>query len=130
MEERLKVLNDTVVTDDVVLYYDTADCTIGDFKLSKQTVLEGEVDCKGPGILMIAIPDEDGWEAYCDGKKVDYINADYGFIGIELTPGVKKITLKYSLPYVKQGFLLTLIGVFSCLGEIIYLFVSKRKKEL
>ena len=126
-EDRLLILEDTLVTDDVVLYYDDADCTIGDFKLVKQTVLEGEVDCDGPGILMIAVPDEDGWQAYVDGKKVDYINADYGFIGIELTPGVKKISLRYSLPCLKQGFILSLIGIFSCLGEIFYLFFRKSK---
>lgn len=37
----MKVLSDTLVTDDVVLYYDDADCIVGDFRLTNHTKLEG-----------------------------------------------------------------------------------------
>lgn len=125
--KRAQVLQDTLVTDEVVAFYEASKCDIGDFKLVSQTKLEGIVECEGPGFVMLAVPDEDGWQAYCDGKKVDYINADFGFIAVETGVGTHKITLKYSLPYLKMGALFSMIGLLLCLAEPAVDFIRRKK---
>ena len=127
-KEKIEILDDTLVTDDVVALYDDANYTIGDFKLKKQTLIEGTVECDSPGFVMLSVPDEEGWTAYYDGKKVDYINADYGFIAVEVGVGKHDIKLKYSLPYFKMGALLSALGMLCYLTEIVIGIVLKRKR--
>lgn len=128
-EEKVSILDDTLITDDVVAYYNDANYKLGDFKLKKQTVLEGTVECDGPGFVMLSVPDEEGWTAYCDGKKVKYLNADYGFIAVEVGVGNHNIKLKYSLPYFKMGLLLSILGLVCYLTEIMMVIILKKRKE-
>ena len=60
--------------------------------------------------------------------KVDYINADYGFIALDLSIGTHDITLKYSLPNWKFGMLLSLVGAAGMIVELIYLKIRLKNK--
>jgi uncharacterized membrane protein YfhO len=117
-DDKALVLEDTVVLDNEVELAENTDATIGDFSLDSQTELAGQVDCSGQGILMIAIPDQEGWEIYVDGIKAEKYNCDYGFIGVELEEGQHSISVIYHVPMEKEGIVISLIGVLAILGML------------
>lgn len=82
-----------------------------DFKMpTKDTKVSGSVKNNVDGTLMVSIPYEDGWHAYVDGKETKIVRADYGFLGLKLTPGSHEITFFYQAPGLKAGILLSLMG--------------------
>ncbi len=111
-DEKANVLSDSVVVDKQRVLDSKSDCLIGEFRLKKQTELAGKVSNSSKGILMIGIPDVEGWNAYVDGEKTEIVNCDYGFIGIELPSGDHQIILKYSVPLCKAGLICSLFGIF------------------
>lgn len=122
-EEKAHVLSDTVVVDRELSYQDKSVADIGKFSLENLTHMKGHVTSSGNGLLMIAIPYQEGWELYVDGEKRDYINCDYGFIGVELKKGSYNISVKYHIPFLKEG------GVISFLGMLLLvIFVILQKK--
>lgn len=82
--------------------------------------VKGYVDSDG-GILYLSIINNGGWSAYVDGERVDISNRiNIAFIGLELTAGHHEITLKYECTGFKPGVGLTVIGIASFLGLMIY----------
>lgn len=77
---------------------------------SRDTKVEGTVTNRLDGTLMVSIPCEDGWHAYVDGKEAEIIRADYGFMALNLSSGIHKITFEYRAPGLRVGILLSLAG--------------------
>ena len=77
---------------------------------------------------MLAIPDQQGWSIYVDGKKTETFNADYGFLGIELEAGQHEIEARYEIPYLKEGMVISLVGIVLLAGMVLYGFVANRRK--
>ena len=77
---------------------------------SKDTLVEGTVNTPTDGTLMVSIPYEDGWHAYVDGEKSEIVQADYGFMALNLTSGSHEITFKFQAPGLRPGILLSLAG--------------------
>lgn len=78
--------------------------------------------------LFLSIPYEDGWTLYVDGKekKIDIMYD--AFMGVSLDEGDHTIELKYEVPGLKLGMLITgLSGLFT--GLYLY-FEHKKRKEL
>ncbi|MEC4004993.1 YfhO family protein [Flavobacterium sp. SUN052] len=73
---------------------------------------------------------KDGWNAYIDNKKENYIEVDYALRGMNIPAGNHKIEFKFEPQVVKTGSIITLIssiGMFFLLvGGIFY----ERKKQL
>jgi len=122
--DRAELLKTTVVLEDELNLDTASSAMVSEFQLKKQTVMTGTVDCNGKGILMVAVPDQEGWTVYVDGKKTPHKNCDYGFIGVELNEGVHTIEIKYHIPQFKVGLLLTLIGIVS----IVLLAIFEKNK--
>ncbi|MBQ8317199.1 MAG: YfhO family protein [Lachnospiraceae bacterium] len=127
-EEKAEVLLDTVVVEsEHSIIYESSDAAVNKFYLKKPTVLEGEVDCSGEGILMIAVPDENGWELYVDGELTESINCNYGFKGVMLGQGHHNIRLQYSFPYGTEGLIMSVIGIIMILSMAL---MEKRYKAV
>lgn len=67
-------------------------------------------------MIMISIPYDNGWTVYVNGQKTPTVKLQNIFTGINVSPGFNTIELKYSLPGLKIGLIL------SCLGICIYIF--------
>ena len=124
--EKARILKDTVVVNDSFTYPES-EVQIEDFCLVNQTLLRGKVNCNGEGVLMIAIPYQEGWNIYIDGEKVSTFDTDYGFIGIELTEGSHIIDCKYEIPKMKLSIIMSLIGVILLLFQCVIISVSSKK---
>lgn len=104
-------------------------CEIERFYLENDVTLKGSTKSTQKGLLMLAIPDQQGWSVCVDGKKTETFNADYGFLGIELEAGEHEIEARYEIPYLKEGMVISLVGVAFLGGMMICGFVAKKRKK-
>ena len=87
--------------------------------------LWGDIELNSDNILMIPIPNNNGWDIFVDGELVKPISVNGGLIGIELTKGYHDIEMYFVSYGLKVGIVLSIIGVCLFIGCIIY---DKNKK--
>ncbi len=92
----------------------------------EDTRIEGHIDVKKAGNLLLSIPKEDGFSVYVDGKKVECKSFMESLMMIPLTEGKHKIELCYMTPGLKAG---AAVSVF-CLAVFVGICFFKRKKNL
>lgn len=90
--------------------------------------LIGTISVSTDKFLCFSIPYMDGWKAYVDGKKVKLYQANTAFMGVELPAGDHIVELRYWLPGLTIGMILSGIGMV-CLIVIVF-FQHKRKKDI
>ncbi|MCI9129103.1 MAG: YfhO family protein [Eggerthellaceae bacterium] len=75
--------------------------------------------------LLIKLPYSSGWACTVDGEPADILNADVGFMAIQLGPGDHDVSLRYSTPGLASGAVISLVGIIVFAGAII--FTRKRR---
>jgi len=121
---RANMLYSNVIIDDKVSIDSGSEAIIGDFVRDGDRIT-GSVDSNGKGILMLSIPNDEGWEVYIDGQESKLYEADYGFLGVVVSEGEHSVELKYHIPMIKEGAIVSLIGLVSL---VIMCFLSREKK--
>lgn len=125
-EKSEKLYDYAIINEDINIEKDSK-AKLGDFNLVKPTQISGNVFADKKGLLMVAIPNEEGWNSYIDGKLVEKYKVDYGFIGIVVPEGEHKIDIKYTAPKMKEGSILSVIGLINF--AIIFFMKDKKYKE-
>lgn len=74
--------------------------------------------------LFLPIPYDSGWIIEDNGKKIDVLQADSGFLAVKLEPGEHALVIKYELPYFKIGIVMAICGLFMYL--VCFLIYKKR----
>lgn len=93
-----------------------------------QTKIEGDVTIKDDhSLLMTSIPYSKGWKVSIDGKKVKTISALDGFLAAPIKKGSHKIQLKYQVPYLQEGVLISIVALF--ITTVIVLHHRKGSKK-
>ena len=86
--------------------------------------LPGSIDVTGNKILCITVPYENGWTAYVDGKETEILRANYAFMGLNLSEGHHEIALKYHVPYLTEGIIISLASL--CITVVIFMIMKKK----
>lgn len=73
---------------------------------------------------------KDGWNAYIDGKKSDYIKVDFALRGMLVPAGNHAIEFKFEPQVVKTGSIITLISSIGMLLLLIGGVYFERKKKI
>ena len=81
-----------------------------------KAVANSELD----GVLQFATLYNKGWKVYVDGNEVSTFIANKYFLGINITKGEHQIEMKYTTPYLKEGLVISIIGIL-ILGIIIFI---------
>ncbi len=89
--------------------------------------LSGTVSRRQPGVLCVAIPYSDGWTAFIDGQEAALQPANERYLGVPVPAGDHTVTLRYSRPYKKAGFVLSLVGLAAFAGLIV--FTERRRRK-
>lgn len=89
--------------------------------------ISGTISPTEETVLVTSIPYSIGWSAEINGKEVDPIKVNYGFIGIPLEAGESEVELSYHTPFLKIGFVISLIG-FALYGFEWWRFKKKNGK--
>jgi len=92
-------------------------------------IIEGDIYVRKGGFLNTSIPYDKGFKLYIDGKKTDYVKTNYGFIGSPISKGAHKIRLEYHTPLLREGMLISAIGVI-LLFMVTYNDINKNKKKI
>ncbi len=86
--------------------------------------LKGQVNTAKEGILQFQTMYNKGWKVYVDGKKAEVFKCNKYFLGIRVPKGKHKIYMKYHIPYLKEGFIITTISF------IIFIVIILKKKKI
>ncbi len=86
--------------------------------------LKGTISVKKDKFLCVALPWLRGWSAYVDGKEVKLYRANTGLMGVELSAGEHNVELRYWLPGLTIGLILSGIGL-CCL---VFIATSSRRE--
>ncbi len=110
-----------------------------DIEKLKQTTLEnvnistnhvsGNITSNKDKILLLSIPYNGGWSAKIDGKDVEVYRANSMYMAVNIEEGSHKIDLYYATPYIKEGAILSVIGII-ILSIIIGYRVLNKNKDL
>ncbi|MBQ6231374.1 MAG: YfhO family protein [Eubacterium sp.] len=113
--------------DKVVLANDYAKLMQGalDIKTAKDGYLKGKINAGDGGMMFVAVPYDEGWSAYVDGKKVKIEKVQTGFMGVNLSAGEHDIEMKYTAPGFWPGMLLTIAAW--CL--FVFLLINNKVKN-
>ncbi len=63
-----------------------------------------DVDAEGLGYLVVADGLQDRWSAAIDGAAVPLVDADHGYVAVEVPPGTHRVELRYASPLPGGGF--------------------------
>ena len=88
--------------------------------------LNGTVDAEMSGILQFQTLYKNGWKVFVDGHEAEILKSNKYFLGINLEKGKHKIHLEYHTPYLKEGIILSLVGICILITSIIY--ENKKRK--
>jgi len=77
--------------------------------------------------LCVTVPYEDGWTAYVDGQKAEILRANYAFMGLNLSEGHHEIVLKYHVPYLAEGVIVSLASLF--ITTALFVVLKKRNAK-
>ena len=98
-------------------------------KPKKSSHVIGQVEAKQDGYIFVTIPFENGWKAYVDGSEVEILQADIGYSAIRIEEGCHDILFEYNTPLLKEGIIISLVGIVCFIGWSAYLFRATKKKH-
>lgn len=90
----------------------------------------GEIGLDEPGLLCLAIPYSEGWDAYVDGKKVKLYQANVMYMALDLDAGNHDIRLAYHTPWLKEGMYLSMTVWAAFLVYCGFLLFRRHKERL
>lgn len=89
-------------------------------------LITGTVMSGNDALLFTSIPYDEGWEIYIDGEKAETKKSAGYFLSCELEKGEHEVVLKYTVPGIKLG---TIVSVFSLLCFIGVTIWRKRTEK-
>ena len=79
-----------------------------------------KVNSKKDAMLLLTIPYDTSWSAYNTGKKIPIIEVSNGFMAVKVDEGNTAITFKYKTKGLKEGYIMSLVGITLYTITIIY----------
>ncbi len=98
----------------------------------ENTSLEGTITMEQEGLVLATIPQDGGWEVYCDGEKAEIQLVGNTLIAVNVPAGTHTLRYEYTVPGLGLGILISVMGLaaavwFGC--PKVRGLVLKRKKQ-
>ncbi|MBQ3137747.1 MAG: YfhO family protein [Clostridia bacterium] len=87
--------------------------------------IEGTLESNRSGVFFTSVPYDEGWEIFIDGEKQQTKKAAGYFLSCPIKKGNHEITMKYTVPGIKIG---AVISVISFMAAICWIFIEQRIK--
>lgn len=84
---------------------------------------KAEVTISENKYVVLSIPFSKCWTAYVDGNPAVLYNTNIQYMGLKLEKGNHSIVLKYNTPFLKEGFIISIIGIVIF---VLYLLIDKK----
>lgn len=75
-----------------------------------ENIIRGTISLKQAGILYLSFPFDKGWKAEINGKEQPLMVLQLGLTGLLLEQGNSTVELRYTPPFVREGFVASIIG--------------------
>ncbi len=75
------------------------------------------------------VPFEQGWSATVNGNKVDVEKVNSGLMAVFCQAGQNKIRFNYMTPGLKEGLIVSILGILIFIGYIVYINRKKKTKK-
>ena len=92
-----------------------------------QNKIAGTINIDKDKMLFFSIPFDKGWNIKVDGKSVNTMMVNIGFIGVPIEKGLHNIELSFTPLYFYTGAAISLIAVFLFICLISYKYLRDRK---
>lgn len=89
------------------------------------TRVEGAIRVYEPGLLYLAIPNDDGWNLSVDGSKARISSVGDAMIAVHLEPGLHAIVLDYEAPGFSLGLKISVVALALFLAFLIIALLSR-----
>jgi len=93
---------------------------------NSSNIIIGRVKSEIDGLLFLAIPYDKGWSVKVNGEKKPIYLINTAFMGINITSGENEIILKYNVPGMKIGIV---ISIITFLLLFIFIIINKYYKN-
>ena len=90
------------------------------------TKITGKIYADGDDIFMTSIPYDDGWKIICDGKEVETYILLEAFLGADIPEGEHDIEIIYHSPGMREGMIITLVGIVLFL---VLIYIESREND-
>ena len=100
--------------------YVLEDIAVGEDQIS------GQIFVSEPRILQFAIPYSIGWKAYVDGTETEVLRSGGMYMAVLLDAGKHSVELRYAMPYLKTGFVISLAVLLYLAGSA---FMKKKGRK-
>lgn len=87
---------------------------------TKGDIIAGKIDVQDDGYLVTSIPYDEGFTIKIDGKKVDAVEVNKGFVGAKISKGEHDVEIEYQSPYKDIASAVSIIGIISFFIMVIY----------
>jgi uncharacterized membrane protein YfhO len=91
----------------------------------KSNEMEAGINAQNDGICYVALPYSPGYTVSVDGIEADTVVIGSGMLGIPLTAGTHKITIKYQTPGFVTGIIYSILGILIYIALILKGCLSK-----
>lgn len=103
------------------------ECVLENVKIETNTI-QGNVNLKKDKILCLSVPHSKGWKAIVDGRKQEILQANTMYMALSLTEGKHTVKLYYCTPGLRQGIILSIVGLVLCI--VLCIYEKKYKKSV
>ncbi len=94
--------------------------TMQDVKVQRN-LITGNIRADKDEILQISVPYSRGYTVFVDGKKTDSFQSGVAYLGVKIAKGNHSIKIKYRTPFLRMGFIVTIIAALLFAGcEIVW----------
>ena len=129
LPEEIEVLIDTLDEDHFVSDVEDRQKNVVNNLLIDKMGFSGDIDLPQDNLVFFSIPFEKGWSATVNGKPAEIIKANVGFIAIKCNKGHNDIRFNYFTPGLREGAIVSLIGLVSFIFYVILFSKKSTKKE-
>ncbi len=91
--------------------------------------VEGSVDAKTAGYVLLTVPLQAGWKLYVDGEEKSILAADYNFMAFPVSEGRHTFKVIYEVPYFNVSKMLTIGSLAVWIVAFALSFVYIRRKR-
>lgn len=95
----------------------------------KDSLLTGTVEADQDGMLLLAIPFQDGWSIYLNGEKQEMVRGDYGFLACQVKAGTYELRAEYRVPLLRAGTIISAVSWILWLAVTFLIFWGGRSRR-
>ncbi|MCI8322812.1 MAG: YfhO family protein [Lachnospiraceae bacterium] len=105
------------------------ECVLRNIDVHKNGI-SGDIEVSNEKLLFLSIPYDCGWSAAVDGVEEKIIRANIGYMALQLSPGKHHIEMRYTIPGLKAGVVLSIIGWMVYFADFfVRCFLKQEKKR-